>query len=182
MNNVPIPDIPVMIDRVLAEWQAQLKDKLTWLDAACGKVVEMKLQNKPVPAIYIGGGDYKQVLPDDTIGNYSFFDIAPKYKFASWNKNIHSLIKVEYGLVFWFNQKKILTDSEALVIENIKADILQVLSEDITLRHGSYDISSIAEGARGVFANYSQTGYDQKYLMYPYSALRFNGSLIFNSR
>jgi len=180
--NTPTPENPKMLDKVLAEWQTRLKAELDWLNYSCGRVVEMKQAGKPIPAIYVGGGDYKSVMPDESLGNYSFFDIAETYKFASWSKGIHSLVKVEYGLVFWMNLKKMFAGSKAHELETVKAEILEALTEKISLRSGAYNVQSITEGARGVFAQYAGQGYNQKYLMYPYGAIRFKGQITFNSR
>lgn len=180
--NTPIPDNPKMIDRVLAEWQTRLKAELDWLDYACGRVVEVKQAEKPIPAIYIGGGEYKSVMPDESLGNFSFFDIADTYKFASWSKGVHALVRVDYGLVFWMNLKKLFPGSKAHELETAKAQVLEVLTERVVLQSGAFDVTSISEGARRVFAQYARQGYNQKFLMYPYGAIRFTGEVIFNSR
>ncbi len=179
--SIPVPTNPRMIDLVLSELQAKIKAGLTWLDYSCGKVVEIKHGGKSIPAIYIGS-EYKYVMPDDTLGNYCFFDIAPKYTFAKWSKGSHALIRARYGLVFWFNIAKIYPDSAAVETEAIKEEILTLLTEKISIVNGSYTIEGISEGARDVFAQYMQEGYQEKYLLYPYGAVRFEGQLTFTSR
>ncbi len=182
MGDTPITTNPALIDNVLAEFQTKLEAELSWLDYSCGKVVEMKIDDKPLPMIYVGDNRYKNVMPDQTLGNHCFFDIDNTYNFAEWHKGKHSLIRATYGLVFWFDLSKIYPDSLTRDVEAVKQEILEVLSEKISLLTGSYTLESVQEGARLVFAKYAQPGYDEKYLLHPFAAIRVNGQLTFTSR
>ncbi len=182
MDNIPTSTDPRLLDRVLAEWQAKIKLGLDWLDYACGRVVKVTKDNKPFPVIYVGSRQYKPVMPDDALGNYCFFDISHTYEFAKWSKGTHSLIRVQYGLVFWFDILSIYPEKTALETEAIKEQVLELLTEKIHLSSGSYTIERISDNANEVFKGFAQPGYDEKYLLYPYAAIRFSGILTFTSR
>lgn len=166
-----------MMDALLEEFQIRLKEALTWLDYACGRVTEHNERGRKLPKIYIGGGDYQNVMPDDRLGNYCFFDIDPDSDFSEWNKNRGYLLRSTFGLVFWFNLETIYPDSLASEVETVKAEVLDALTA-MNLRRGSFTIDQVSDNAEGVFRRYGAKGYQEKYMLHPYGALRFSGQLI----
>ena len=76
--NITIPDLscPKLIDLALIDIQTHLTTKLSWLNFAFGRSEKLiNADGKTYPAIYQGDNEYKDMLPDTDLGNYSFFEI-----------------------------------------------------------------------------------------------------------
>lgn len=181
MDNLTIQPGPKLIDAVLQEWQDELMAKLTWLTVAYGRVTDYYKGKDRLPKIHIGQGEYRDVMPDDRVGNYSFFEIDPRYDAKVWNKNKPTMLHAKYGLVFWFDIRTIFQEIEGTEREAVKAHILYTITNRVRLRtsQASFRIESVVDDATGVFTKYAQKDHDEKYLMYPYGAVRIDGTLQF---
>lgn len=174
----PIQENPQAIDLLLAEMQKGLTDRLAWLNHAFGKAqYHVNRDGVSTPVIYLGKNEYSSVMPDGRFGNYSFFDLEPQRTFENWNKNRAGTIKVKFGLVFWFNLEKIYPTSQSRDTEAVKTQILDVLTRRTVTRHGSYELEGLNDDAKTIFQRYFKAGYDEKYLMHPYGAVRIVGTL-----
>ena len=72
-----INDTPQLFDTVISDINNCMAAELTWLTNTFGrarkiiKVIDGKEYR--IPAVYIGSGNYREMLPDSMLGNYSFF-------------------------------------------------------------------------------------------------------------
>lgn len=182
---------PVLLDKVIQDMQEMLEGNLPWLDKAFGrafKIVEHQLagQKFVYPAVYSGDGEYLSVLPDDKIGNFSFFEI---YDPQGLSPVVQGRPKIEFNgaLVFWFDLTSIYSDSKMLYTEEVKDEILSVLTTPGAVSSGRFSLNSIIEKPENVYKGYTLEkiynnfqysgqnieSMDKQYFMFPYAALRF---------
>ncbi|MGL5979756.1 MAG: hypothetical protein ACRCZY_02545 [Phocaeicola sp.] len=176
IEKTPSPENPALIDSVLVEIQKGLIEKLTWLHQSFGKSQKLvrKVGNNSFwyPAVHIGQGDYLSVMPDERIGNFSFFVIEDPQVI---NKD-SGILTTKASLIFWFNLNKIFKSNDR-EIEVIKSQIITVLDK-IYLKNGRFTISKIMEQAENIYKGFSLKEVDSQFLMQPYGGLRFEGELI----
>ena len=163
-----------LLDSVLSEFNGVLSSQLTWLNKTFGKAqrnaqrTKNRLYYKPV--IYSNEKDYISLEPNTTIGNFSFFDIQDTSEITTdYNPNITTNV----GLIFFGDLLSIYTtNTEFYSIENVKADILDVLRKK-RLTRCSFDVLSVSERLENVYRGYSIEEVETQFMMYPYFALRF---------
>ena len=188
---IPIKSTPVLLDKVLQDLQVALSKNLLWLNHAFGRaqrLVEHRLDdNKFIyPAIYLGSTEYLSMLPNDQLGNFSWFDIydpqeitevvqsKPQYTFSG-------------AIVFWYNLRSIYPDDSVLYTEEIKDEVLTLLTTPgILTTNSRIAITKVFERFENIYKGYSlekvyntfvYSGQgiqelDKQFFMYPYAGLR----------
>lgn len=185
MNNIPRapkPANPVMIDRALAYIQDALLDKIGWLDYAFGRAQRLATQREQktyyYPGVYIGDNEYLNVLPGQGLGNRTFF-VVDDPQTIEFNPRRHNVIKSPVSLVCWYDLRKIYPDSKERNTEEIKRQIIRVLT-NLTMPDATrLELAKIYEQAENIFRGYSLREIDTQYLMQPYSGVRIDGYLIY---
>lgn len=191
--HVRVKENPVLLDKVLQDIQAMLKEKLSWLDYAFGRAYKL-IEHRPdgnkfvYPAIYNGNGDYVSLLPNDNFGNFSWFDIYDPQVIDS------SIKQFTYSgaIIFWYDLSSIYEDSEVLYTEEIKKEIINALTAPGFIRTiGRLTINRIYERFENIYKgyalekiynNYQYSGeniqdIDKQFFMYPYAGLRVEFNL-----
>lgn len=187
---------PVLIDKILQDIQKHLLDKLPWLNYAFGRayrfVSYMPDGNKNIyPAAYIGKGEYASLLPNDNYGNFSWFDIYdPQVILQSTFPQ--SLLSFEGAIVFWYNLSSIYEDDTVLYTEEIKSEVLKVLTFPGILTNGRITVKEFSEKFDNIYKDYTvekiynkyaykgegMQDLDKQFFMYPYAALRVEFSVM----
>lgn len=179
--NVAYKQKPVLLDRVLQNMQKSLLDKLSWLNYAFGKsykIVDYRDGGKVVyPAAYNGSGEYMSLLPNDTLGNFSWFDI---YDPQDVIDNIQSRPQLTFNgaLVFWFDLSSIYEDDSVMYTEEVKNEILKLLTTPgFAGASSKISIDRIYENPENIYKGYLRAGeipenIDKQFFMYPYAGLR----------
>lgn len=184
-------DKPVLLDKILQDMQKALMEKLPWLNYAFGKahrLVEHRTDgNKFIyPAVYNGNAEYISLLPNDNFGNFSWFDIydpqevtpvmqaLPQYTFSG-------------AIVFWFDLTTIYDDPIFLYTEEVKDEIMQVLTTPgFISTTGRLEVTKIYERFENIYKGYSiekiYNNYaykgegiqdiDKQFFMFPYAGIR----------
>lgn len=184
-------DKPVLLDKILQDMQKALMEKLPWLNYAFGKahrLVEHRTDgNKFIyPAVYNGNAEYISLLPNDNFGNFSWFDIydpqevtpvtqaLPQYTFSG-------------AIVFWFDLTTIYDDPVFLYTEEVKDEIMQVLTTPgFISTTGRLEVTKIYERFENIYKGYSiekiYNNYaykgegiqdiDKQFFMFPYAGIR----------
>lgn len=189
---IPMKKNPVLLDKIIQDIQTKLKEKLTWLDYAFGRAYKL-VQHQDnggkfiYPAAYIGNSDYISLLPDDNYGNFCWFDIYDSQKVINVVQSTPQFI-ISGAIIFWFNLDSIFSDNDAMYTEEIKDEIIRVLSTPgIVKQTGKLTISEIYERFENIYSGYSiekiYNSYqysgqdiqslDKMFFMHPYSGLRF---------
>ena len=182
---------PVLLDKVIQDIQETLADKLKWLNYAFGKaykLVEHKNDGSKFiyPAAYIGNSEYASLLPNDNYGNFCWFDIYDPQEITAV---VQSLPQFTFSgaVVFWFNLNSIFADSKAMYTEEVKDEIVRVLTGPGFIKNqGRLTITKIYERFENIYKgyalekiynNYSYKGediqsIDKQFFMHPYAGLR----------
>ena len=189
---IPMKKNPVLLDKIIQDIQTKLKEKLTWLDYAFGRAYKL-VQHQDnggkfiYPAAYIGNSDYISLLPDDNYGNFCWFDIYGSQKVINVVQSTPQFT-ISGAIIFWFNLDSIFSDNDAMYTEEIKDEIIRVLSTPgIVKQTGKLAINEIYERFENIYSGYSiekiYNSYqysgqdiqslDKMFFMHPYSGLRF---------
>lgn len=183
LPSIPKPENPAFFDRIIVQVQDTLKANLSWLNYSFGQSQKLikKEENRDYfyPAVYIRKGHYQNVEPSGELGNFSFFVLNDPQQI---DFNAHSLnsVKVKYSLIFWFNVDTIFHSPAYRNTEELKEDILEILTRKLFLTSGRLNVDSIYEGAKNIFSGYSIDEAKSQYLMQPYAGFRFDGELLIN--
>ena len=187
--NIPIKQNPVLLDKVIQDIQQALKEKLKWLDYAFGrayKLVEHQDNGGKFiyPAAYTGNSEYISLLPNDNYGNFSWFDI---YDAQEIIQVVQSTPQFTFSgaIIFWFNLNTIFADSDAMYTEEVKDEIVRVLTTPGLIKQtGRLTINKIYERFENLYSGYSYVysgqniqAMDKLFFMHPYSGLRFEFNL-----
>ena len=189
---IPMKKNPVLLDKIIQDIQTKLKEKLTWLDYAFGRAYKL-VQHQDnggkfiYPAAYIGNSDYISLLPDDNYGNFCWFDIYDSQKVINVVQSTPQFT-ISGAIIFWFNLDSIFSDNDAMYTEEIKDEIIRVLSTPgIVKQTGKLAINEIYERFENIYSGYSIEkiyniyqysgqdiqSLDKMFFMHPYSGLRF---------
>ncbi len=189
-TNAPVIQNPIMLDRVIGNIQNGLVDNIPWLDAAFGRSQRLtKMMNGKrivTPNVYCGGwrghgpDDYIEVSPDSKIGNFSFFEIEDPQTIdaTTWIRQITA----PFGLIVWFDLKRVYNQYDNRNTEYLKAQILRVLHGrgGWHLPDGRMVINRIYERAENIYRGYTLSEIDNQFLMHPFAGFRFDGILEFD--
>lgn len=187
---------PVLLDKVLQDIQRSLMQKLQWLNYAFGrayKLVEHRTDgNKFIyPAAYNGNGEYVSLLPNDNFGNFSWFDIYDPQEVIEVSQSLPQY-KFDGAIIFWYDLSSIYEDQTLLYSEEIKEEIIRVLTTPgLITTTGKLTISKIYERFENIYEGYSiekiYNNYaykgegiesiDKQFFMYPYAGIRIEFSL-----
>lgn len=187
---VPKPENPAFIDKVIVQLQDILKANLPWLNYSFGRAQKMSTvrNDKPYtyPAIHIGKGEYVNVFPDDTLGNFSFFIVEDPQNVLTEVQHAQNKLTVRYSIVVWVDLNSIFGMATDRNSEALKEQVLSVLTKQTFLNYGRITIDKIFEQAESIFRDYNirtlNRGYDTKelqsqFLMQPYYGFRLEGDM-----
>ena len=189
-------DNPVLLDKILQDMQKSLMKKLKWLNYAFGRAYKL-VEHRPdgnkfiYPAMYNGDSEYVSLLPNDNFGNFSWFDI---YDAQEIIQVVQSTPQFTFSgaIIFWFNLNTIFADSDAMYTEEVKDEIVRVLTTPGLIKQtGRLTINKIYERFENLYSGYSLEkiynsyvysgqniqAMDKLFFMHPYSGLRFEFNL-----
>ena len=189
-------DNPVLLEKVLQDMQKSLMERLKWLNYAFGRAYKL-VEHRPdgnkfiYPAAYAGNEEYVSLLPNDNYGNFSWFDIYDPQKIT---QVVQSLPQYTFSgaIIFWYDLSSIYEDKSVLYTEEIKDEIIRVLTTPgIITTTGKLVISDIYEcfeniykgySIEKIYNNYSYKGegiqsIDKQFFMYPYAGIRIEFTL-----
>lgn len=188
---------PVLLDKTIQDIQDVLVARLKWLNIAFGRAYKLVEHNDDgskfvYPAAYIGNSEYISLLPNDNFGNFSWFDIYDPQDITNVAQSLPQFT-FEGAIVFWFNLNSIFSDSDAMYTEEVKDEIIRVLTSPgiIKNQNGRLMINKVYErfeniykgyALEKVYNNFSYRGegiqdIDKQFFMHPYAGLRFEFSI-----
>lgn len=172
MDRIVTKTDPRLFDKEVLKIQNALADNLPWLDHAigiCETLTDVKNGRKFTSAnLYLGHGQYEQIMPCEEIGNFSFFTLRDPQEIMKNN----NLVKSPISLVIWYDMRKVSLPSDERNTEEIKGQILGVLNQ---LRFPTLQITRIYEKPQNVFADFSYEHTNNQYMMSPFAGLRIDG-------
>ena len=176
----PKPQYPRLADKVICFMQDSLLQNLAWLDYSFGRaqrLTKLDMNGNQVfyPACYLDNGEYKDVRPDQNVGNISFFLVEDPTE-IDWNRNQQKKFTVPFSIIIWYNIEK--AYGYGSNTEYVKADILKKLSLIKLPNQGeSFTITKIWDKAENIYKGFSIKEVNSQFLMFPFSGLRFEGEL-----
>lgn len=181
----PKPDNPVMIDQVIASIQDELIAKIGWLNYAFGRsqrlVTKQDRKEYYYPAVYIGRNEYRNVLPGQDLGNRSFFIVGDPQTIDFIPRN-YNTISSPVAVVFWYDLTSIFPKTKDRNTEEIKRQILRVLTDMVFPEGSRLTLQKIYEQAENIYKEYSIREIDTQYLMQPYAGIRLEGVLTYKEQ
>lgn len=179
----PKPENPALIEKLVGAVQDQLINYFPWLTYAFGKAQKLVSLREGTPfvypAIHISNGQYVSVLPDQDLGNFSFFTLEDPWTIPKFSPHEFNIVRIPYGLVLWVNLDDVFNDHPDRNLELLKEDLIKFLTRKIVLKYGSLTIDKIYEKAENVYKGYSLKEVDTQYLMHPYAGIRIEGEFIY---
>lgn len=173
----PTINNPVLFDALVVEMQGKLTTALSWLSHAFGAsqtlVKSVGEQEYTLPGVYVGSKEYFSVLPNDQMGNYSFFKIDEQND-VEWIPNLKYKIKAGFSLIFFFKLTSIYPSDNARRIENVKNEVISALN-GFHCKNGYFEITAISSDAKAIYEDYTIEEKDKQFMMHPYGALKFSG-------
>ena len=168
---VTYPTITKLLDTFIVEFNGKIVNDLTWLNNPLGKIEELSkhLDGKYIkaPSMHTDSGEYMEVLPDDTLVNYSWFNFAP---IQITGKRILAKLKASCDWNLYLNVEDVTGTSDARAIENVKYDVIQALT-NISLLNASIVNVQISESFKDVYKGFSISNTDDRYFMQPFAGL-----------
>lgn len=192
--HIRMKENPVLLDKILQDIQTTLMEKLSWLNYAFGRAYKI-IEHRPdggkfvYPAVYNGNGEYVSLLPNDNLGNFSWFDICDPQVIE---QNIRQFT-YKGAIIFWYDLSSIYPDANALYTEEVKNEIINVLTaKGFITTVGRLSISRVYENFENIYKgyalekiynNYQYSGediqeLDKQFFMYPYAGLRIEFDLV----
>ena len=180
-RNMQMKTNPILLDRAIQSIQQQLLRRLKWLNEAFGrayKITERPNDEKVTyPAVYVGESEYMSVLPNDTIGNFCWFDIYDPQRVVNISPK-HNQLEVNGALIFWYDLTTIYDNATYLYTEEVKDEILKVLTANILPNIGKIEINEIYERFENIYKGYPTETVGKQYFLYPYAGIRIEFTLI----
>nr|DAT75922.1 MAG TPA: hypothetical protein [Caudoviricetes sp.] len=172
MDRIPQKTDPKMFDLAVLPIQKALAANLPWLDHAigiCETLTDVKNGKRFTSAnVYVGNGQYEQIMPCEEIGNFSFFTLRDPQEIASKA----NLIKTPISLIIWYDMRKVSLPVDERNTEAVKGQILGILSG---AHLANFKTSRIYEKPQNVFADFSYEHTNNQYMMSPFAGLRIDG-------
>jgi hypothetical protein len=171
---VTYPDITVLTDDFLKEFNTNIVNALTWLNNPLGKIQaitkEVEGDRVQVPAMFVDGREYIELYPNDKLANMSWWDFAPIELTGSRPKARYSL-----GAKFnmFLDLRKIYPlEEDSRDLENAKLEVINALY-NITLKTGSITPLAVSENYEDVYEGYALPDAQDRLFMQPYAGLSF---------
>lgn len=173
---------PILLDKAINSIRKHLLSGLPWLNEAFGRAY--KITEHPegeerftYPAVYKGDSEYMSMLPNDTIGNFCWFDIYDPQRVININPR-HNQLEVNGAIVFWYDLTAIYADTTYLYTEEVKDEVLKVLTSNVLPNIGKIQVSEIYERFENIYKEYSTETVGKQYFLHPYAGLRVEFTLI----
>lgn len=175
------PQNPQLLDIPISELQDSLANNISWLTHVFGrsyrllKKHERKEVKYAVVPHYGGRKDYISVMPDQELGNFCFFVIQDPEDIGYIERQPVSA-SADFSIIFWADMRSILPNNE-MNPEEIKAEVLDVLSTKTYLKAGSITLGAVYSDTKNVYKDFDTAEIESQYRMLPFAAFRVEGTI-----
>lgn len=172
------PPTPVMLERPIGKLCLKLSE-LPWLDNIFGLAQRLKRgKDKGYYAGYYDGGDeYLGVLPEDKLGNRSFFILKDPEIPVDGNLemavNLQPSYKATVSLILWYDLRDI-AGLEYRQTEEVKRQVLEKLNMAVLDSGDRMAVTKIFQRFENVFSDFTLEETNLQYVMSPYAGLRID--------
>ncbi|MCC3156435.1 hypothetical protein LJ737_04255 [Hymenobacter sp. 15J16-1T3B] len=165
---------PVGLDAKIQQVQLALAAGLPWLAVSYGKAYRgsRSVNSKTVyfPEVYHAAGEYRDVLPNDNVQAQSFlYPKDPASNLADEPSPVSMRFTVSVDIVFWYNLERIDPAKTYRFDQELKREVLQVLS-----RLGGLLVRKTYDSADEVFRGFSLDTVAPQCLRQPYGGFRIS--------
>lgn len=164
---------PYLIDKPIGEIQDYIRDAIPWLDNIFGRVQILVRDGKKYPAFKGCDNDYRDLCPDDSLGNYAFFIVRDPLEIKDFSPHIKNNLISEISIVLWFSIDSAEPDAST---EKIKSEILSIIG-DISIKSGQFILEKVYE--TDIFNGFSVNESQIQHMMFPYYGFRITGKLYY---
>ncbi len=179
-ETITIPDLscPKLIDLALRDIQTQLTCSLPWLNYAFGKSEKQVNQSgKTYPAIYLGNEEYLNMLPDSSIGNYSFFEFEDGGEIMTGQNFKNNRYEANFGLTFFFDFREVYPgEHDYKTLQNVIHDVLSALNS-ARLTNTTINVQNIYERAEYIYRGYDHNEINKQFKKRPLGGFKLTGIL-----
>ena len=180
LDRVPKPTDPQLTDKAIVQLQDLLALELPWLNHAFGRAQRLITENDRgkfiFPAVHIKNGEYQSVMPDSSLGNFSFFVIDDPQQLKT-HKSSLSAITSDFSLIVWGNLEDILGEQTDRNSECIKRQVIKAITDCSYLLNCEVELLQVYEDARNIYKGYSINEVQTQFLTQPYYGLKIEGTL-----
>ena len=162
-----------LIDKPIGEIQKYLQDNLPWLDNIYGRSQKLVRDRKIYPAFKACDADYRDLCPDEELGNYAFFVVNDPLTIDDFSPHIKNKLSSEVSIILWFNMDEAEPDAST---EQLKGEILSIIG-DITIKSGQFIPERIYE--TDIFKGYNIDENKIQYMMFPFYGFKITGTLYY---
>jgi hypothetical protein len=183
-------DNPTNFDRAIESLRSDLS-LLPWLEKSFGRAwtftdtgltyeggdippsrrVAMTVNSQlRVPKVYLGAGEYWNVLPNDALIAQSFMATSAEERWVDYQRFTTNAKERNINVIFWMNLKRVDETKDYIFTEELKKQVEVILraNPDVKSINSYFD-----EKPEDVFQGYDIDRSSQ-FLMYPYAGFRFN--------
>ncbi len=162
----------VLFESTFSKLAEHLKANISWLDRSYGKSQLLYTdKGKRYPAIHKVGREYLSLMPNDSMGNFSFVILDDPQEIEE-GLGMNSTYKANFSVVFWFDFETITGDIRDF--ESIKKEVLKVL-RGARINNVSMRFNRIFERSANIYREYDLKEVEGQFLMHPYGGLRIDG-------
>lgn len=180
---IPTPANPALFDKFINQFNNKLSQKVTWLDHLFGQCEKVIKDKNAYPVVFAGkntGVDYVKVFPDEFYGRqksmtgYCFWEIQnPDIDLTNANQPA-AVIKAKGAIVFWFNLKKVLNDSQEFRNwDKVILDLLKAVKESNRGIKGEALPTGYTKDPKEIFKGFPINKIDGAATSHPYAGVRF---------
>lgn len=163
-------------DIILERIRDRLFDQLPWLTRAFGRAFLLPEvvgeETLSIPKVFDGESDYMSVMPNDDIGQAFSFIIGLGEDTPSDREegDLSYWFVKPSAIIFFLNLKELDPSKQYYYIENLKVDVLRVLT---TFRQINVT-SVVSESVADVYAGFDISEVSRDLFMYPHAGIRVN--------
>ena len=193
---------PVLEDAALLLVQTKLEDGLSWLTTAYGRASRFVQRSGNIGEAYYPAGreivspvvygesstgeDYIRLFPDDTLGNFSYFDLTDEQRIDSYAtkspaKNIY---KFGADLVVWFDFRTVYpspADWKAYSVANVLQEVSDVLQES-QIAGVSIEIERYYYSVENIYRGYDHKEIANQFAARPYGCFKIATTITYRKQ
>lgn len=178
-RSITLKTEPKLLDKVIQDIQQALYTDLSWLTHSFGRcerlVKTINGRRIYTPNLYVGKNEYIPLVPDERLGNYSFF-VMDEPEELDWSAGLMTRYNCPFSLVIWVDMRTVAPDDERND-ERVKEQIINVLHGGAWIRSGGVRAETIYSRPENVFREFDIDEVDNQYLMAPYCGWRISGEM-----
>lgn len=118
-------DSPAGFDEVVESYRTAFS-ALSWLDRSFGRAFEQpeNSNTRRTPKVYVGKGEYYNVLPNDSLKSQSFLMSRSAERYTPGQEQGRER---DMSAVFWFNLKTIFPDRDEYSVEELLRSVVDII-------------------------------------------------------